>query len=73
MQRENIYQERRKAGKQKKTIKTGMQYSDDKTIYIKDLTKRKHKKRRVKQLRVQFIVTRTYISTAEKQMKQAQL
>ena len=37
--------------RQKETIKTSMKaYSDNKTVYISDFIKQKHKKRRVKQL-----------------------
>ena len=31
-------------------------YSDNKTIYISDFIKQKHKKRRVKQLRIQLLI-----------------
>ena len=60
--------------RQKETIKTSMKaYSDHKTVYISDFVKQKHKKRRVKQLRVQLLIACTLYKYNRKTNNKAQL
>ena len=48
-------------------------YSDNKTGYISDFIKQKHKKRRVKQLRIQLLIAYTLCKYSEKTNNKAQL
>ena len=48
-------------------------YSDNKTVYISDFIKQKHKKRRVKQLRIQLLITYALCKYNRKANNKAQL
>ena len=48
-------------------------YSDNKTVYISDFIKWKHKKRRVKQLRIQLLIPYVLCKYNRKANNKAQL
>ena len=43
-------------------------FPDNKTVYINDFIKQKHKKRRINQFRVFFLQLTYYVSTTERQI-----